>query len=200
MATDAEKANTAMSNLTNGEPELSLHRDVGAASANIPDPDPLSRDTKENIDDKNSNSGAGDLLSRDNTGDLSDKKEENTAAGGDPLRGENPDKKEENNVGDVVDPLRGENSDDGGAGDTTEKVENKEETQEDEWEDILGNSLLKKKVIMRGSRRFCQRGSNFDVFFVLYFLVDEGREDQNTTISRPSSAHQGNSSVSLVCR
>ena len=147
MATDAEKANTAMSNLTNGEPELSLHRDVGAASANIHDPDPLSRDTKENIDDKNSNSGAGDLLSRDNTGDLSDKKEENTAAGGDPLRGENPDKKEENNVGDV-DPLRGENSDDGGAGDTTEKVENKEETQEDEWEDILGNSLLKKKVII----------------------------------------------------
>ena len=34
-------------------------------------------------------------------------------------------------------------------------------------------------VAMRGSRKFCQRGSNFDNVF----LVDEGREDQNTTIS-----------------
>ena len=40
------------------------------------------------------------------------------------------------------------------------------------------------------SRRFCQRGSNFDDFFS--FLVDEGREDQNTTISEPSLARQLN--------
>ena len=40
---------------------------------------------------------------------------------------------------------------------------------------------------MRGSREFCQRGSNFDVFFFFFFffffLVDEGRKDPNTTIS-----------------
>ena len=35
---------------------------------------------------------------------------------------------------------------------------------------------------------FCQRGSNFDD--VCYFLVYEGREDPNTTINGPSSAHQ----------
>ena len=35
---------------------------------------------------------------------------------------------------------------------------------------------------MHGSRKFCQRGSKY------VFLVDEGREDPNTTISRPSSA------------
>ena len=37
-----------------------------------------------------------------------------------------------------------------------------------------------------------QRGSNFDVFFFcfLLFLVDEGLEDPNTTISGPSLAHQ----------
>ena len=38
---------------------------------------------------------------------------------------------------------------------------------------------------MRGSRKFCQRGSNSDVF-VCVFIVDEGREDPNTTISWPS--------------
>ena len=32
---------------------------------------------------------------------------------------------------------------------------------------------------MQGSRKFCQRGSNFDNIF----LVDRGREDQSTTIS-----------------
>ena len=37
---------------------------------------------------------------------------------------------------------------------------------------------------MRGSRKVCQRGSDFDNVF----LVDEGREDSNTTINRPSSA------------
>ena len=43
---------------------------------------------------------------------------------------------------------------------------------------------------MRGSRKFCQRGSNFDGFFSV--LVDEGREDPITTISGPSSACQRN--------
>ena len=39
--------------------------------------------------------------------------------------------------------------------------------------------------VMRGSRNFCQRGSNFDnVFFLLLFLVDERRDDQNSTKSR----------------
>ena len=49
---------------------------------------------------------------------------------------------------------------------------------------------------MRGSRKICQRGSNFEnvyFCFVLFsFLVDEGREDPNTTISGPSSARQRN--------
>ena len=47
---------------------------------------------------------------------------------------------------------------------------------------------------MRGSRMFCQRGSKSDnVFFFSYsFLVDEGREDPNTTISGPWSARQRN--------
>ena len=41
---------------------------------------------------------------------------------------------------------------------------------------------------MRGPRKLCQRSSNFDIF-----LVDEGREDQNTTIGAgPSLAHQRN--------
>ena len=38
-----------------------------------------------------------------------------------------------------------------------------------------------------GSRKFCQRGSNFDIFC---FELDEGREDPNTTISGPPSARQ----------
>ena len=58
---------------------------------------------------------------------------------------------------------------------------------------------------MRGSRKFCQGGgvSMFDgvfllifvcLFFVLvfFFLVDEGREDLNTTIRGPSSARERN--------
>ena len=40
---------------------------------------------------------------------------------------------------------------------------------------------------MRGSRKFCQRGSKFDGF-----LFDEGSYDPNTTISGPSSARQRN--------
>ena len=53
---------------------------------------------------------------------------------------------------------------------------------------------------MRGSRKFCHRGSNFEnVFFVcvffLYFffhVLDEDREDPNNTICGPSSARQRN--------
>ena len=41
---------------------------------------------------------------------------------------------------------------------------------------------------MCGFRKFFQWWSNFDVVF----LVDEGREDPNTTISGPSSACQRN--------
>ena len=41
---------------------------------------------------------------------------------------------------------------------------------------------------MRGSRKFCQRGSKFDNFF----LVVDGIEDPNTTINGPSSARQRN--------
>ena len=56
---------------------------------------------------------------------------------------------------------------------------------------------------MRGSRKFCQRGSKFDSFFLFFFSVDEGREDPNTTISRPSfgpSAKHHLNGVLLACR
>ena len=39
--------------------------------------------------------------------------------------------------------------------------------------------------ILHGSREFCQRGSDFDNVF---FLVDEERDDSNTTISGPTNA------------
>ena len=53
--------------------------------------------------------------------------------------------------------------------------------------------LSYKVGVMRGSRTFSQRGSNFDnVFFFFFFLVYEGRDYPNTTISGPSSARQGN--------
>ena len=38
---------------------------------------------------------------------------------------------------------------------------------------------------MRGSKKYCQRGSNFDVFF----LVDEGREDKRAFIGTPPKRH-----------
>ena len=44
---------------------------------------------------------------------------------------------------------------------------------------------------MRGSRKFCQRGSKFDISFY-FFLVDDGIEDPNITINWPSSARQRN--------
>ena len=44
------------------------------------------------------------------------------------------------------------------------------------------------------SRKFYQRGSNFDNFvFVCWFLVDEEREGPNTTINGSMMARQGNS-------
>ena len=43
---------------------------------------------------------------------------------------------------------------------------------------------------MCGSRKFCQRGSNFDNVFFLLLLADEGV--LYTTISRPLSARQRN--------
>ena len=42
-------------------------------------------------------------------------------------------------------------------------------------------------IITGGSRKFCQRGSKFDKY-----LVDEGKEAQNTTLSGSSSAGQRN--------
>ena len=48
---------------------------------------------------------------------------------------------------------------------------------------------------MRGSRNFFQRGSKSDVFFVCFNLIDEGKEDPNTTKSGPSL-----NGVSLVGR
>ena len=39
---------------------------------------------------------------------------------------------------------------------------------------------------MRRSRKFCQRGSNSDGFIFVFFVVDKGREDPNTTITGPS--------------
>ena len=47
----------------------------------------------------------------------------------------------------------------------------------------------------RGSRQFCQRGSNFDNFFLFcFFLLRRGssREDPNITINGQSSACQRN--------
>ena len=43
---------------------------------------------------------------------------------------------------------------------------------------------------MRGSRKCCQRRFKSETSFFSFFLVDEGREDLNTTKSGPSSAHQ----------
>ena len=45
---------------------------------------------------------------------------------------------------------------------------------------------------MRGSRKFCQRGSKFDVVFCCVFLVYERIEDPNTAINGPTLARQRN--------
>ena len=48
---------------------------------------------------------------------------------------------------------------------------------------------------MCGSRKFCQRGSKFDIVF----LIDWGIEDPNTALIMPSSARQGNA-IEMVFR
>ena len=53
---------------------------------------------------------------------------------------------------------------------------------------ILGFWCQFSKGSMRRSRKFCQRRSNHDNFFLVY----EGWVDPNSTISSPSSAHQQN--------
>ena len=45
-------------------------------------------------------------------------------------------------------------------------------------------------VSMRGSRKFCQRGSIFANVFFFLFLVYEGIEDPTITINGPSLAFQ----------
>ena len=50
---------------------------------------------------------------------------------------------------------------------------------------------------MRGSRKFCQRGSNFDNVFFFLSLVDERKRDPNTTISGAAKHHLNG--VSLAC-
>ena len=57
---------------------------------------------------------------------------------------------------------------------------------------LVVNASPASPVVMRGSRKFCQRGPNLiTIFFIFfYFLIDEGIEDPNTTINRPSSARQ----------
>ena len=53
---------------------------------------------------------------------------------------------------------------------------------------LFGHSTT--TIFMRGSRKFCQRGSDIDFLFL---VDDEGREDPNTTIiSGPSLARQRN--------
>ena len=41
---------------------------------------------------------------------------------------------------------------------------------------------------MRGSRKFCQRGSNFDNVFFCCFYFNEGRKDPNKTFNWLSTA------------
>ena len=45
---------------------------------------------------------------------------------------------------------------------------------------------------MRGSRKFCRGGGGATLTFFVVFLVEEGREYSNTTISGPSSPRQRN--------
>ena len=59
---------------------------------------------------------------------------------------------------------------------------------------------MKSKDLVRGSGKFCQRGSNFDN---VLFLVDEGREDpkyhyERVIIGPPAKRHSNG--VSQACR
>ena len=58
--------------------------------------------------------------------------------------------------------------------------------------DLLLNINYSPLKGMRESRKFCQKVPNLATFFFVFFLVDEGREGPNTTISGPSSASQQN--------
>ena len=55
------------------------------------------------------------------------------------------------------------------------------------------NFVLSKMTIMRGSRKFCQRGSNSDnvFFFFFFFFFEAGREDPKLALQaghhRPTS-------------
>lgn len=167
MATGKEKTDTVIPDLTNGEPELNnftgetaagvdpvsgdhtddieamgdneaaandVLRGDNSGAASKDDIDPLRRvSSPKSVDSENDYAGAGDL-SRDNTSDFTGKREDaNSPSGDDPLRGENSD-------------AAGEKT--GGSGEGETKTDT-----EDEWEDILGNSLLKKKVIKPGEGR-----------------------------------------------
>ena len=46
--------------------------------------------------------------------------------------------------------------------------------------------LLVKEHCMRGSRKFCQSGSNFDNVFFCFVLVDEERENKRAIIGPPA--------------
>ena len=63
----------------------------------------------------------------------------------------------------------------------------KEERQSDRQIERLLLQLRVLEIGMRRSRKFCQRGSNFDVFFSLF---DEGRKGPNTTFSGQSTARE----------
>ena len=52
---------------------------------------------------------------------------------------------------------------------------------------------------MRRSRKFCQRGSNYDNVFFVVFLVYEGRADHKNTNSGPPSTRQRNA-ISMAFR
>ena len=59
-------------------------------------------------------------------------------------------------------------------------------------------SYMYNKTSMRGSRKFCQKRSNFDnvfFFFLSFFYDDEGNEDLSSTISGPSSGRQRNAII-----
>ena len=60
-------------------------------------------------------------------------------------------------------------------------------------ENMVGVNAYWIAKVMRGSKKFCQRGSSFDnVFFVLFVLFNKGRDDSNANISGPSSSRQRN--------
>lgn len=121
----------------NGVAATDLQRgdSIGAASKN--DEDPVRNENSEKtFDNEQEYAGAGDLT-RDNTADAAGKQEDNSAGGDDQLRGDNTEEKAYGS-GDMCNTVEG--------GDT------KTDTEE-EWDDVLGNSLLRKKVLKPGDGR-----------------------------------------------